>query len=97
LASRLLAEHRDNRVCPDSKVDPDKAESDKAAPAQAQVDRASPSSSAGLAALRGNRVFPDSKVFLSKAVRDRKACRVNRARPINLATEAPALVRKARE
>jgi hypothetical protein len=93
------------------KVDRAKAAPDKGA--QAPVDRASPSSSASrvLAARRDNRdnrvfpdnrvspdnrVFPDNKAFPSKVARGRKACPV-RADPINSATEARPLVRKADE
>jgi hypothetical protein len=81
------------------KVDLAKAAPVKAAPDKgAQVDKASPSSSASrvLAARRDNRVFPDNKAFPSKVARGRKACPV-RAGPINSATEARPLVRKADE
>jgi hypothetical protein len=72
--------------------------------AQHQVDRANPSSLAGKVlavrqsskAGRDSRVFPDNKAFPSKVARGRKACPV-RADPINSATEARPLVRKADE
>jgi len=69
-----------------------------------QVVRANPNSSASRARVvrrsnkagQDNRVFPVNKGFPSKVARGRKACPV-RAGPINSATEAPLLVRKADE
>jgi hypothetical protein len=100
----LAATHKTNRV--DSKADLDKADLDKlvldkaglAKVAQDQADRVNPNNSARvLAAGRDNRVFLDNKAFPSKVALGRKACPVNRARPINSATEAPPLVHKAHE
>ncbi len=106
-ASRVREVRNSNKDSKADKVDLAKAAPVKAAPdkgAQAPVDRASPSSSASrvLAARRDNRVspdnrvFPDNKAFPSKVARGRKACPV-RADPINSATEAQPLVRKADE
>jgi hypothetical protein len=86
------ATHKSNRV--DSKADLDRP----AKVVQGLVARGSPTSLASKVpvARRDNRVFPDNKAFRSKAAQDRKACPASRAGPINSATEAPPLVRKAR-
>jgi hypothetical protein len=80
--------HNSNKA--DLDRDPDKGDPAKpelAKVAQDQLDRAN----------SADKVRAADQAFPSKAVQGRRACPVSRAHPINSATEAPRVVRKAHE